>query len=88
MIHKPCFCDYNAETSYCQDIFKSRTKGLSASERSEIVLIEILALRKFLIGKIALFGEIVTSVPAKYKQDGTIEEIKMIKQYQHLFIRC
>ena len=74
---------YNPGTQNGQEIFKSRTKELPEDKKYQVLSTEMQSIKKFLIGKSTSLRGIITQVPSRYNDDGSVAEtVNLITQHQ------
>ena len=60
-----------------------RTEGYQKTKKNEITTMEGFELRKYLLGRQAALGGVVTNIPIEHNTDGTVKTTaNLIKQYQ------
>ena len=79
----PMAANFDPSTSQGQKIFDAKTQGLPDDKKFEIATMEEAELRKYLLGRQAARGGVVTCFPIERNADGNMKTIaNPIKQYQ------
>ena len=85
----PMTANFNPGTPQGQKIFDVKTRGLPEDKKFEITTMEGADFRKYLLGKQAALGGVVTCVPIDINADGTVRATaNLIKQYQLISFDC
>ena len=75
--------NFDPGTPQGQKIFNVKTQGLPKDKKFEITTTEGAGLRKYLLGRQAALGGVVTNIPIQVNADGTVRTTaNLIKQYQ------
>ena len=81
----PMTANFNLGTPQGQKIFDTKTRGLPEDKKNEITTTEGAELRKYLFGRQAALGDVVTRIPIAINADGTARTTaNLIKQYQSI----
>ena len=85
----PMTANFNPGTPQGQKIFDVKTRGLPEDKKFEITTMEGAGFRKYLLGKQAALGGVVTCLPIEINADGTVRvTANLIKQYQLISFDC
>ena len=79
----PVSANFDTGTPQGQKISDAKTRGLPEDKKFEITTMEGRELRKYLLGRQAALGGVVTCIPTERNADGTMKiTSNLIKQYQ------
>ena len=79
----PMTANFNPSTPQGQKIFDVKTRGLPEDKKFEITTMEGAEFRKYLLGRQAALGGVVTCSPIENNAHGTVKTTtNLIKQYQ------